>query len=117
MPNWLIVLAVASVIVGIALTIYALIRVGNALQQGEAVKAARESSETLLLEARLRELAAAQSEIAGRFTQAIESQSRSQSDLQRAMSERLEALDNRLGENLKESAAKTAETLGGLQLR
>ena len=117
MPNWVILLAVTGVIVGIALTIYALFRVGNALQQAEAVKGARESNETLLLEARLRELAAAQSEIAGRFTQAIESQSRSQSDLQRAMSERLEALDNRLGENLKESAAKTAETLGGLQLR
>ena len=117
MPNWVILLAVVSVVVGIALTIFALFRVGNALQQAEAVKGARESNETLLLEARLRELAAAQSEIAGRFTQAIESQSRSQSDLQRAMSERLEALDNRLGENLKESAAKTAETLGGLQLR
>ncbi len=76
-----------------------------------------ENGEALLLETRLRELAAAQNEIAGRFSQAIESQSRSQGDLQRAMAERLEALDKRLGENLKESAAKTAETLGGLQLR
>ncbi len=117
MPNWILVLAVVSVIVGIALTVYALFRVGNALSQAEAGKAVRETGETLLLEARLRELAAAQNEIAGRFSQAIESQSRSQSDLQRAVAERLEALDNRLGENLKESAAKTAETLGGLQLR
>lgn len=117
MPNWILILAVVSVIVGIGLTIYALFRVGNALSQAEAGKAIRESSETILLEARLRELAAAQSEIAGRFSQAIESQSRSQGDLQRAMAERLEALDNRLGENLKETAARTAETLGGLQLR
>ena len=117
MPNWLLVLAVVSVIAGIALTVYALFRVVNALSQAEAGKAVRENGETMLLEARLRELAAAQNEIAGRFSQAIESQSRSQGDLQRAMAERLEALDNRLGENLKETAARTAETLGGLQLR
>jgi len=113
----MIALAVVCVIVGIALTVYALFRVGNALRQAESGKALRENGEALLLETRLRELAAAQNEIAGRFSQAIESQSRSQGDLQRAMAERLEALDNRLGENLKESAAKTAETLGGLQLR
>jgi DNA recombination protein RmuC len=117
MANWIIVAALVCVIVGIGLTIYALFRVGNALRQAENGKALRETGEMLLLDTRLRELAAAQSEIAGRFSQAIESQSRSQNDLQRAVAERLEALDNRLGENLKESAAKTAETLGGLQLR
>ena len=117
MPSWIIIVAVVCVVVGIALTVYALFRVANALRQAEDGKAQRDSTETLLLESRLRELAAAQNEIAGRFSQAIESQSRSQTDLQRAVAERLEALDNRLGENLKESAAKTAETLGGLQLR
>ena len=117
MMNGIIVAAIVCVIVGIALTVYALFRVGSALRQAEGGKAVREDSEMLLLDTRLRELTAAQSEIAGRFSQAIESQSRSQTDLQRAVAERLEALDNRLGENLKESAAKTAETLGGLQLR
>jgi DNA recombination protein RmuC len=117
MPNWIIIVAVLCVAIGVALTIYALFRVGNALREAENGKAQRDNTETLLLESRLRELAAAQNEIAGRFSQAIESQSRSQTDLQRAVAERLEALDNRLGENLKESAAKTAETLGGLQLR
>jgi DNA recombination protein RmuC len=117
MPSWIIIVAVACVGVGIALTIYALFRVASALRQAEDGKAQRDNTEALLLESRLRELAAAQNEIAGRFSQAIESQSRSQTDLQRAVAERLEALDNRLGENLKESAAKTAETLGGLQLR
>jgi len=117
MMNGIIIAAIVCVIVGIALTVYALFRVGSALRQAESGKAVREDSETLLLDTRLRELTAAQSEIAGRFSQAIESQSRSQTDLQRAVAERLEALDNRLGENLKESAAKTAETLGGLQLR
>lgn len=117
MPNWIIIVAVLCVAIGIALTVYALFRVAGALRQAEDGKAQRDNTETLLLESRLRELAAAQNEIAGRFSQAIESQSRSQTDLQRAVAERLEALDNRLGENLKESAAKTAETLGGLQLR
>ena len=117
MPNWIIIVAVLCVATGIALTIYALFRVAGALREAENGKAQRDNTETLLLESRLRELAAAQNEIAGRFSQAIESQSRSQTDLQRAVAERLEALDNRLGENLKESAAKTAETLGGLQLR
>ncbi len=117
MPNWIIIVAVLCVAIGIALTIYALFRVADALREAENGKAQRDNTETLLLESRLRELAAAQNEIAGRFSQAIESQSRSQTDLQRAVAERLEALDNRLGENLKELAAKTAETLGGLQLR
>jgi DNA recombination protein RmuC len=117
MANWIIIVAVLCVAIGIALTVYALFRVAGALREAEDGKAQRDNTETLLLESRLRELAAAQNEIAGRFSQAIESQSRSQTDLQRAVAERLEALDNRLGENLKESAAKTAETLGGLQLR
>src|SRR5688572_28583980 len=69
------------------------------------------------LDARLRELIAAQNEIAGRFGQAIATQAQHTGDLQRAVVERLEALDQRLGVNLKESAAKTAETLGGLQDR
>ena len=33
------------------------------------------------------------------------------------LAERIEALDKRLGENLKESASKTGETLGGIQAR
>ena len=69
------------------------------------------------LDARLRELAAAQSEIAGRFGHAIDVQARQQSDLTRAVTERLEALDTRLGVNLKDSATQTAETLGNLQAR
>ncbi|MEE8439761.1 MAG: DNA recombination protein RmuC [Micropepsaceae bacterium] len=69
------------------------------------------------LDARLGEIVAAQNEIAGRFGQAIDSQAKTQSELQKTLAERLEALDQRLGTNLKENAAKTAETLGGLQTR
>jgi DNA recombination protein RmuC len=110
-------LALIAVLAGLGLTAYALMRVGAALRQSERQREAKESGETLLLEAKLRELTAAQSEIAGRFSQAIESQAKSQSELQRAVAERLEALDKRLGDNLKDTASKTAETLGGLQTR
>jgi DNA recombination protein RmuC len=105
------------VLAGLALMGYALARVGSALRSAEQQRQARDGGESLLLEAKLRDLAAAQNEIAGRFSQAIESQAKAQSELQRAMGERLEALDKRLGDNLKETAAKTAETLGGLQTR
>jgi DNA recombination protein RmuC len=69
------------------------------------------------LEARLAALASSQSEIVGRFGQAIQSQEKGQSELARTLAERLEALDQRLGSNLKETAEKTAVTLGGLQAR
>ncbi len=69
------------------------------------------------LDARLSEIVAAQNEIIGRFGHAIDSQAKTQGELQKTLAERLEALDQRLGVNLKESAAKTAETLGGIQTR
>jgi DNA recombination protein RmuC len=62
---------------------------------------------------RLEALTTAQNEIAGRFAQALEGQTQ----LQKVLSDRLEALDRRLGEGLKESATRTAETLGGIQTR
>ena len=110
-------LAIAAVLAGLGLTAYALLRLLAGLRHAEQQRQLREGGESLLLEAKLRDLAASQSEIVGRFSQAIESQAKSQSELQRAVAERLEALDKRLGEILKETAAKTAETLGGLQTR
>ncbi len=65
------------------------------------------------LASRLDQLAAMQSEIAGRFAQAIESQSQ----LQTMLAGRMDSLDKRLGESLKETATKTAETMGGIQAR
>jgi DNA recombination protein RmuC len=110
-------LAIAAVLAGLGLTVYALVRLSAGLRSAERQRQVREGSESLLLETKLRDLAASQSEIAGRFSQAIESQARSQSELQRAVAERLEALDKRLGDNLRETSAKTAATLGGLQER
>ena len=65
------------------------------------------------LEGRLRELTAAQNEIAGRFSEAIASQTMNYSELQHHLTQRLENMDQRLGGSLKENA----ETLGGLRER
>jgi DNA recombination protein RmuC len=117
MVMWILLVAVAAVLIGLAATAYAVTRVTSTLRDTSHQQQTREGAEAALLEAKLRDLAAAQNEIAGRFSHAIDSQARSQADLQRAVAERLEALDKRLGDNLKETAAKTAETLGGLQTR
>jgi DNA recombination protein RmuC len=117
METWIWGLALCAVLTGLGLAAYALFRVGAVLRRSEEQRQVKDSGDSLILESKLRELATAQSEIAGRFSQAIESQARSQSELQRAVAERLEALDKRLGDNLKDTASKTAETLGGLQTR
>lgn len=65
------------------------------------------------VESRLEVLASAQNEIAGRFAQALASQT----ELQSMLAGRMDALDLRLGAGLKETAEKTAETLGGIQTR
>jgi DNA recombination protein RmuC len=118
MNTWITVLAALAVLGGMVLVLTALRRVTTALGRAETQRQARDSGgEAAVLESKLRDLAAAQNEIAGRFSQAIESQAKSQGDLQRAVAERLEALDKRLGENLKDTASRTAETLGGLQAR
>jgi DNA recombination protein RmuC len=51
-----------------------------------------------------------QGDILGRFQQTIESQAA----LQKILGERIDALNQRLGESLKESSEKTAATLGGI---
>ena len=94
----------AAVLGGVAIVVFALMR----LKGGVDVAG---------LETKMADLAKAQGEIAGRFAEAIERQSKDQSALQTAVNERLGALDQRLGESLKESGEKTAETLGGLQAR
>src|SRR5436190_20761960 len=117
MVIWILLAAVAAVLAGLGATAYTMSRLGSTLREAKQQQHMREGAEAALLEAKLRELTAAQNEIAGRFSHAIESQATSQAELQRAVAERLEALDKRLGDNLKETAAKTAETLGGLQTR
>ncbi|MBV9475846.1 MAG: DNA recombination protein RmuC, partial [Acidobacteria bacterium] len=59
---------------------------------------------------RLDSVMAQQGEIAGRFQQTVEAQAA----LQRTLSERIEALDKRLGETLSASASQTAATIAGI---
>lgn len=74
---------------------------------------ARPAPEANPLGTRFDQMAAAQGEIVGRFTQAIESQAQ----FERTIAEKVTSLDKRLGETLKETATKTAETMGGIQAR
>jgi DNA recombination protein RmuC len=62
---------------------------------------------------RLDTVISGQGAIAGQFQATLEAQAQ----LSRSLAERIEALDKRLGENLKENASKTGETLGGIQAR
>src|ERR1700743_1900191 len=62
---------------------------------------------------RLDAVISGQGAIAGQFQATLEAQAQ----LSRSLAERIEALDKRLGENLKETASKTGETLGGIQAR
>src|SRR6185312_1103355 len=58
---------------------------------------------------RLDELIRGQGIMAGRFEQTVAAQNQ--------LSGRLDDLNKRLGDSLKETSEKTAETLGGLQMR
>src|SRR5690242_16365542 len=64
-------------------------------------------------DSRLDALLTKQGEIGGQFSQTVAAQEA----LSRLLGERLEALEKRVGDSLKESATKTGETLGGIQTR
>ncbi len=102
MANWIPVIAAIAVLAGLVLVLFALARLGAALSQSDLAGRNRDGAEASLLDSKLRDVAAAQNEIAGRFAQ---------------LATRIETLDNRMGESLKDTATKTAETLGGLHAR
>lgn len=62
---------------------------------------------------RLDTVIAGQGDITGRFQQTIAAQA----ELQKAISERIDALNKRLGDTLSESATKSSEVMGGIQAR
>jgi DNA recombination protein RmuC len=96
----------AVIILGLALVIAAAI-LAFALTRPKAV------AEPPRPDPRLDQVIAGQGAIAGQFQATLEAQAQ----LQRSLAERIEALDKRLGESLTETAAKTGETLGGIQTR
>jgi DNA recombination protein RmuC len=108
--------AALALLAGMGLVVFALMGVSGALKTAEE-RERKAGTEAALLELKLRDLAAAQSAVEGRVAQASDSQAKTLGELQRLLAERIEALDKRLGDNLKETASKTAESLGGLQAR
>ena len=70
-------------------------------------------SESAPPDPRLDTLLKAQGEISGRFQQTLEAQAQ----LQKALGERLDALNQRMGQSLSDSAEKTAATLSGITER
>ncbi len=62
---------------------------------------------------RLDTVLAGQGEISGRFQQTVAAQA----ELQKALSERIDALNKRLGDTLTESAVKSEQLMGGIQTR
>ncbi len=96
----------AVIILGLALVVAASI-LAFALTRPKAV------AEPAKPDPRLDTVISGQGAIAGQFQATLEAQAQ----LQRSLAERIEALDKRLGESLTQSAAKTGETLGGIQAR
>ncbi len=99
-------MSASLVILAVAIAAVALIGAAYLVFSGRGGKDSR-------LDQRLDSITATQSEIAGRFAQALEGQTA----LQNMLQSRIDALDLRLGASLKETAEKTAETLGGIQTR
>ncbi|MEJ1967510.1 MAG: DNA recombination protein RmuC [Rhizomicrobium sp.] len=73
----------------------------------------RAAPEPPVLDPRLDTVLAGQGEITGRFQQTIAAQA----ELQKALSDRIDALNQRLGDSLADSATRSAEMLGGIQNR
>src|SRR5690606_37968341 len=102
-------LAAAAVL--LALLILAWIVARSARGRAEAARRAEEA------EARLAEIARAQAEMQGRMATIAEIFSTRQSDLNRAIGERLDSMTNRLSNSLVEQTRSTHENLARLQER
>jgi len=91
----------------------ALILLAGAVVLGAVILAfsqRRPVAEPLPLDPRLDTLLAKQGEIGGQFSQTVAAQEA----LTRTLGERLEALEKRMGENLTDSATKTAASIAGI---
>lgn len=89
----------SSLVLSAALVAFALLR--------------RKPEPAIASDPRLDHVIAAQGRITGQFSQTLEAQVA----LQKTLSDRIDQLNARLGETLKETASRTAETLGGIQTR
>jgi DNA recombination protein RmuC len=120
MELWLVV-ALTVLVAGVA--VWVLLRQQGTQQQAEAAGALR-SAESRQLERRVVDLMTAQSELAGRLQQLVETSAHAQAAAQESqtrltavLEERLETVSLRLGQGLSENTAKTTETLGEINTR
>jgi DNA recombination protein RmuC len=89
----------------------ALILLAVAVVLGAAILAfARPRAPAVAPDSRLDAVLSGQGDISGQFKAAIQAQA----ELQRTLDERIAALDKRLGENLTDSATKTAASIAGI---
>src|SRR5471032_2200330 len=89
----------------------ALIVLASAVVLGAAILAfARPRAPASAPDSRLDAVLSGQGDISGQFKAAIQAQA----ELQRTLDERIAALDKRLGENLTDSATKTAASIAGI---
>jgi DNA recombination protein RmuC len=89
----------------------ALIVLAIAVVLGAAILAfARSRAPVVVADTRLDAVLSGQGDISGQFKAAIQAQA----ELQRTLDERIAALDKRLGENLTDSATKTAASIAGI---
>jgi DNA recombination protein RmuC len=101
-------LAVALVVVG-AVAVVALNRGGRMRRDGESL-----STEVVRM---AENVAAGQSDLAGRLTQITEASVAGQAALTKSVNERLDAVSKRLGENMDKSTATTTKTMTDLRER
>ena len=89
----------------------ALIVLAIAVVLGAAILAfARPRAPAVVADTRLDAVLSGQGDISGQFKAALQAQA----ELQRTLDERIAALDKRLGENLTDSATKTAASIAGI---
>src|SRR5438067_12616694 len=74
-------LAIAAVLAGLGLTVYALLRLLAGLRRAEQQGQRRDGGESLLLETKLRDPAASQSDIVTPLPQAIRSQGKTPNEI------------------------------------
>ena len=81
------------------------------------MKMFRSSGSNNLVDSGTEQLKASQAELAGRLAQLSEDSRKSQAELAKVISERMDKMSHRMGDNLKNSAESTAKSFGEIQTR
>jgi len=112
----LIAIAIA-IIVLVALRIYLSVRSANRRAAVEAAREAMQAERAREAETRMAELVASQNELTGRMKSMSDIFSNRQSDMMRAVNERLEGMTGRIGQSITDTTKSTQESLAKLQER